>query len=129
MSTTTAQQTGDVTLVLGGQPRTVGFTMGALLEFVGLQKGDLQQAIETLSDGNPDAITPLVYTGLKARKKVNALPADFDLDMAREWVAEVVFLRPEELAGLMQALTASFQDLGNRRGAATTPTTTPPDPV
>jgi hypothetical protein len=110
----TSQQTGEVTLALGGQPRTVAFTMGALLEFVGLQKGDFQSAIDSLSSGNPDAITPLVYCGLKARRKANSLPADFDVETAREWVAEIVFLHPDELVPLMNAL--SFAELGNRKG-------------
>ncbi|MCC2547717.1 hypothetical protein LJY25_14775 [Hymenobacter sp. BT175] len=124
MSTPT--QTGEVTLSLGGKPRTVAFTMGALLEYVGLQGGDLSAAIDSLGSGNPDAITPLVYCGLKVRRKVNALPADFDLDTAREWVAEVLFLRPDELTPLMEALTASFQELGNRKGLPTEAATAAP---
>ncbi|MBG8552357.1 hypothetical protein [Hymenobacter guriensis] len=116
MTIQTQPQTGDVTLELGGRPRTVGFTMGALLEYVGLSGVDLQDAIERLTSGNPDAITPLVYCGLKARRKVNALPADFDLETAREWIAEVLFTRPDQLTPLMEALTASFQELGNRMG-------------
>ncbi len=114
---TTAQQTGEITLPLGGQPRTIAFNMGTLIGFSGLYKGGLTEAFQAMADNELVAMAQLVYFGLRARKHVNELPAHFDEDLATEWIGELMLENPEGFKQLAGALADSLQAVGNKQGA------------
>lgn len=118
-------QNGEVTLPIGGRQRTLGFTMGALMLFADGFPGGIQAGFEALENTRLEAVASLTYHALKARKKVNELPADFSEELCADWVAELLFT-PDKSAfnALAGALVQSMQAVGNRMGLTTTTTTT-----
>jgi hypothetical protein len=109
--------TGEITLQLGGQPRTLAFNMGTLIQFSSLYKGGLQEALGSFADNEVLALSRLSYFALRARKHLNDLPAYFDEDIATEWIGALLLQDPEGLTALTAALAKSLEQVGNKKGA------------
>ena len=126
-------QNGEVVLPIGGQPRTLAFTMGALMLFASTFPGGLVAGFDALLDPTRlDAVAGFVYHALNQRKKQNNLPPDFSVEMAADWVAELIFTDDRSVfTALASALQQSVIAVGNRTGLATTTTTetTSPQPA
>lgn len=108
---------GEITLSLGGQPRTLAFNMGTLINFSSGYKGGLPEAFQVMADNELVATAQLVYYALRARKHVNNLPAEFDVDIATEWLGEMILTDEAGFKQLGTALGESLQAVGNKMGA------------